>query len=554
MGAPAPKPPGGLALLVHARCQQRVDLFAACSSLARLDYAIVAVYLIGITLFGLYLGRRANSSDSFFLASRRSTWPVIGLALLASNISSTTLVGLAGAAYRNGISVYDYEWSAAVVLVFFCIFIIPFLLRSQVYTLPEFLERRFNGFARSYFSAVTLFLAVALNGASALYCGALLFKLLLPDMPLWQIVLVEAFSAGLYTIVGGLRSVIYTEVIQALLLLTGSLIISLTSFARAGGWDAVMTKVDPAKLSLIRPWDDPALPWPGLIVGVPLLGFYYWCANQAMVQRVLSAKDENHGRWGCLLTGALKLPVLFLMVLPGSAATLIYPNLARDDMVYPQLLFGLLPSGLVGLTIAGFLSALMSSIASSLNASATLFTMDFVRRWRPGLDGDGLVRVSRLATVGLAALAVLWAPQIERFGSLWQYVQGLLAYVVPPITALYLIGMFWKRANAKGATASLLAGMAGGLALFIANPVLHLVKIQFLYVAPILFLLSAAVLVAVSLLSPPDPDAKIDGLLWTPAFFRDETKALALQPVWRNYRVLGMALLAMTAMIVWRFH
>jgi SSS family solute:Na+ symporter len=521
--------------------------------LAHIDYAIVAFYLIGITLFGLYLSRRATSSDSFFLASRKATWPVIGLSLLASNISSTTLVGLAGAAYSNGISVYDYEWTAAVILVFFCIFFIPFLLRSQVYTLPEFLERRFNGFARSYFSCITLFLNVALNGASALYCGALLFKLLLPHVPIWQIVLVEALSAGLYTIAGGLRSVIYTEVIQAILLLTASVIISFTSFARAGGWEAVMQNVDPAKLSLIRPASDPAMPWPGLVVGVPLLGFYYWCANQAMVQRVLSAKDENHGRWGCLLTGALKLPVLFLMVLPGSAATLIYPNLPRDDMVYPQLLFGLLPAGMVGLTMAGFLSAMMSSIASSLNASATLFTMDFVRRWRPGLGGHDLVRVSRLVTLGLAALAVAWAPQIERFGSLWQYVQGVLAYVVPPITALYLIGLFWKRANSKGATACLLAGMAGGLGLFFANLVLHLVHVQFLYVAPILFVLCSAALVVVSLATQADPPGKTNGLLWTPAFFRAESELLAGQSLWRNYRILGLALLAVTAVVVWRF-
>jgi len=518
--------------------------------MAPIDFAIIGVYLVGITLFGLYIGRRDQSSDSFFLASRRSTWPVVGLALLASNISSTTLVGLAGAAYSVGISAYNYEWMGTVVLVFFCVFFIPFLLRARVYTLPEFLERRFNGFARSYFSAVTLFLNIALNGAAALYCGVLLFRVVLPDVPAWEVAIVEALSAGIYTFAGGLRSVLY---IQAILLIVASIAISVSSFAHAGGWHHVMSAVDPAKLSLIRPADDPYMPWTGLLVGAPLLGIYYWCTNQMMVQRVLSAKDVNHGRWGCLLAGALKLPILFVMVLPGSAATLIYPNLEAGDGVYARLLFDLLPAGVVGLTVAGFLSALMSSVASTLNASSTLITMDFIRRWRPDLKDAALVRASRFATILVAILAVAWAPQIERFGSLWQYVQGVLAYVVPPITALYLVGLFWPRANSRGAIACLLSGLACGMALFAANPVLHLIKLHFLYVAPILFVQSATVLVLVSLATDPDPPEKSAGLTWSPAFFRAETKALAVQPLWSNYRVLGGALILATAGLVYAF-
>jgi SSS family solute:Na+ symporter len=295
------------------------------------------------------------------------------------------------------------------------------------------------------------------------------------------------------------------------------------------------------------------MPWLGLLTGVPLLGFYYWCANQTMVQRVLSARDTNHGRWGCLLTGALKLPVLFLMVLPGSAALLIYPHLPRDDMVYPQLLFGLLPPGIVGLTIAGFLSALMSSLASTLNASSTLFTMDFIHRWRPNLDGDSLVRISRLATLMFALLAVLWAPQIERFNSLWIYVQAMLAYVVPPITALYLVGLFWARANSAGATACLLVGMVCGAGLFLGNLVFDILHLHFLYVAPLLFLICAAALILVSLLTAAEPATKSAGLLWTPAFYRAETVELAGQALWRNYRFLGLLLLLATALLVWVF-
>ncbi len=521
--------------------------------MAPIDFIIVGAYLVGITLFGLYVGRRDQSSASFFLASRRSTWPVVGLALIASNISSTTLVGLAGAAYSVGISAYNYEWMGTVILVLFCVFFLPFLLKAQVYTLPEFLERRFNGFARSYFSAVSLFLSITLNGAAALYCGMLIFRVVLPDVPGWQVVFLEALSAGIYTFAGGLRSVLYTEVIQAILLIIASIAISLGSFSHAGGWHHVMEAVEPAKMSLIRPIDDPTMPWTGLLVGAPLLSIYYWCTNQMMVQRVLSAKDVNHGRWGCLLAGALKLPILFVMVLPGSAATLIYPALPAGDDVYARLLFDLLPAGLVGLTVAGFLSALMSSVASTLNAASTLLTMDFVQRWRPDLPDKALVKISRVLTIIVALLAVAWAPQIERFGSLWQYVQGVLAYVVPPVTALYLVGLFWPRANAKGAVACLLSGLACGIALFIVNPILKLIHLHFLYVAPILFLQSSAVLVAVSLFTAPDGVEKSRGLTWNPAFYRAETLVLAGLPVWANYRVLGTILIGITGAMVWTF-
>lgn len=518
------------------------------------DAVIVVAYLVGIVGFGVVLSLRRGSSEDFFLASRASTWPVIGLALLASNISSTTLIGLAGAAYASGISVYDYEWMTGVVLVFFCIFFLPFLLKARLYTMPEFLERRYNGFCRTYFSALTLFLNIVVDTASALYGGSLMLSLIFPHVPLGVIVAALALFAGAYTVAGGLKAVIYTEVVQAVLLLGAATVISVTAFNRAGGWAEVMSRVAPAKLSLIRPLGDPTVPWLGLLTGVPLLGFYFWCTNQFMVQRILSAKDENHGRWGALFAGLLKLPVLFLMVLPGAAALLLYPHLTRPDLVYPTLMFDLLPTGLLGVAVAGFLAALMSSIASTFNSASTLFTMDFVRKARPELSSRALVRVGRAATVGFAVLAVLWAPQIQRFGSLWQYLQRVLAYAAPPIVALYVVGVFWPRANGRGATAAVLAGLVAGVALFVADDLLHLLPLHFLYVAPILFVLAAAVLVGVSLATAPDPAVKTQGLVWTPALFRAETEALRARPWWSNYRVLGASLLALTAMLVVWFH
>ncbi|MDE2486049.1 MAG: sodium:solute symporter [Alphaproteobacteria bacterium] len=520
---------------------------------APIDVAIVVAYLLGIVLFGLVLSRRKASSEDFFLASRNSSWPIIGLALLASNISSTTLVGLAGQTYATGISVYDYEWTAGVTLAFFCVFFLPFLLRARLYTMPEFLERRYNRFCRTYFSGLTLFLNIVVDTASALYGGSLLLSLIFPHTPLSLIVAVMAVFAGVYTIAGGLKAVIYTEVVQAILLFGASTVISLAAFHKAGGWGSVMSRVDPAKLSLIRPLGDPGVPWLGLLTGVPLLGFYFWCTNQFMVQRILSAKDENHGRWGALFAGFLKLPVLFLMVLPGAAALLIYPRLPRADLVYPTLMFDLLPTGLLGLAVAGFLAALMSSIASTFNSASTLFTMDFVRPWRSDLSSRALVRIGRGATFTFGLLAVLWAPQIQHFASLWQYLQAILAYVAPPVVALYLVGVFWPRANGQGATAALLVGLVLGGVLFVLDVLLHVIHLHFLYVAPILFLASAGVLVAVSLATPRDPADKTEGLIWTPEIFRAESVALRGQPLWANYRVIAVVLLAVTALIVWEF-
>lgn len=522
--------------------------------LGTLDLAVIAAYFVIVMGLGLWVSRGQRDAKDYFLASRSMTWPVIGSALLASNISSTTLIGLAGAAYATGIAVYNYEWMATVVLAFFCVFFLPFLLRSQVYTLPEFLERRYDRRARVYFSGLTIFLNIVVDTAGALYGGALMLKLVMPEVPLWQIVAGLALSAGVYTVLGGLRAVIVTETLQAIILGTASLVIAWFAFDRAGGWDTVMAGVPPEKLSLIRPADDPHLPWTGLVLGVPLLGFYFWCTNQFMVQRVLAAKDENHGRWGALFAGLLKLPVLYAMVLPGTAAILLYPTLASPDLVYPTLVFGLLPVGLLGLVIAGFFAAIMSSIASTFNSAATLVTMDFIREWRPTMGGRALVLAGRLATLGFMLLAVIWAPQIARFESLWQYLQAVLAYAVPPICALFLVGLFWKRANAAGALACIATGLAGGAALFYANVVATpTLGLHFLLVAPLLFVACVAALVAGSLASRAAPCEGIAALMWSPGFFRAETAALAGVPAWKNYRVQALALLVLTAVIVWTF-
>src|SRR5271155_1113362 len=451
-----------------------------------LDWLVIGVYSGGLILLGLAMTRRRVAPVDYFLASRATRWPVIGLALLASNMSSTALVGLAGGAYAIGISVYDYEWSAVVILVFFCLFLLPSIIRSQAYTMPEFLERRYDARVRLHFALLTLFLNIFVDSAGILYSGSLVCQLLFPTWPLWLIVTAMAGAARLYTILGGLRAVIYTEAVQAVVLLAGAMIISIGAFSRAGGWHAVMSGVNPAAISLIRPVGDPGVPWPGLLLGIPLLGFYYWCTNQSIVQRMLSAKNIDHARWGALFAGLLKLPVLFLIVLPGTCALLLFPKLPKPDLVYPNLILRLLPAGLIGLVVAGFVAATMVSIASMLNSASTLLTMDVIKQLKPGLTDSQVVLIGRLSTAALLLVAVAWAPQLQLFPSLWQYLQAVLAYAVPPVVALFLVGMFWRGADAAGAAATMLVGSCCGIALFLLNVVLHRTHLHFLYVAPIL--------------------------------------------------------------------
>ncbi|MCJ9430655.1 sodium:solute symporter [Kordiimonas marina] len=517
------------------------------------DLVILAVYFIFVLVLGVVLGRKHQDAKDYFLAGRSMTWPFIGLSLFASNISSTTIIGLAGDAYSSGISVFNYEWMAAVVLVFFALFMLPFILRAQVFTMPEFLERRFDGRARLYFSALTIFLNIVVDTAGSLFAGGLLLTMVFPGVPVWEIIAILAVVAGFYTMMGGLAAVMYTDAVQAILLLIGAVVITVVAFDKIGSWEAVTAAVSANKLSLIRPLSDPSMPWLGLVTGVPLLGFYFWCTNQFMVQRVLSAKSTTHGQLGSLFAGALKLPVLFIMVLPGTFAILLYPNLPRADLVFPTLMFEMLPAGLLGLVLAGFIAALMSQIDSTLNSASTLLTMDFVRKWKPEIDSDHLMKIGRWLTFVFMVLSVLWAPQIEHFASLFKYLQKVLSYTIPPVVVLFLVGTFWRRANASGAFWTLVLGTIAGVALFLMNEVLDITHYQFLYTGPMLFVLCTVILVVVSLMTPAPEESAILPYIWSRQDFDAETAALKSVPWYGNYRILSVLLLTATAILVFSF-
>jgi SSS family solute:Na+ symporter len=520
--------------------------------LTTLDITMVALYVVVIVGIGFYFSQHQESTDDYFLAGRSLTWSIIGFSLFASNMSTSSLVGMAGDAYAYGIAVYNYEWMAALVLIIFAVFFLPFYLRAEVFTMPEFLERRYDARSRYYFSAVTVLGNIIIDTAGALYAGALIIQIIYPEFPMWQSVMILAILSGLYTIAGGLKAVVYTDVIQAVLLIGASIVVSIIAFEKVGSWQAVTEATPPEMMSLIQPIDDPVLPWPGLITGVFLLGFYFWGTNQFMVQRTLGAKDLDHGRWGALFAGFLKVPVIFIMVLPGTFARVIYgpEAIEKADMVFPTMLFDLLPVGIRGLILAALVAAIMSSVDSTLNSASTLVTMDFVKKWKPDASNRVLVIIGRIVTGVFMLLAAAWAPVILDFPSLWQYLQTVLAYLSPPVVACFVIGLFWTGANRDSAFAGLVVGHLAAIALAVAEWQIPGFGIQFLYIPPILFAVSGATIAAVSWAGePPDPKT-VEEYTWNPTHIERELEHMATLPWYKNFLIQSGALLAMIAVVL----
>ncbi len=527
-------------------------------SLTTIDLVTIVIYIIAIMGIGIWVSRKTETSDDYFLAGRSLTWFFIGSSLLASNISSSSLIGMAGSAYKSGISVYNYEWMAGIVLVIFAIFFIPFYLKTRIFTMPEFLERRFDARSRYYFSGMTIVGNIFIDTAGSLYAGGLVIQLLYPEVPFVMAVTVLALVAGLYTIVGGLKAVVYTDAIQAVLLIFGASLITVLAFSEIGSWELAMEATDAESMSLIKPADDDFLPWPGLLFGVPLLGFYFWCTNQFMVQRVLGAKDINHARWGALFAGFMKLFVLFIMVFPGIFALTLYPDLPllegyTPDLVFPVLLFDLLPIGIRGIILVALIAAIMSSIDSTLNSASTLVTMDFAKKLKPDMSQKQLVLIGRVVTFAFMIISAAWAPMIRNFPSLWEYLQSVLAYQAPPFVAAFVMGIFWKRTTDHGAFFGLLGGHIVSLALFLMVAVFGFFELHFLYVAPILFVASLLIMIVVSNMTEAPNFDKIKELIWTRELFDMETQEMKGMPWWQNYRVQSAIILLLTAVIIITF-
>ena len=520
------------------------------------DALIIIAYFIWIVLLGIRYGK-SSTVQSYFLAGRSMTWWVIGLSLFASSISSSTLIGQAGAAYCTGLAVFNYNLVSVAVMVFFAAFFLPFYIKMGIYTMPEFLGRRFDAKSRYYFSAITIFVNIFLDAAGSLYAAALVMKLVFPEANLLVLSAIFAVLVAAYTIPGGLSAVVRVDMIQGIILLVGSVIITVAA-ARNGGLEHIqqlMADPNSLMLSLVRPMNDPTVPWLGMIVGIPILGFFFWGNNQMLVQRCLTAKNVDEGRKGVLLVGVLTLFTLFVIHIPGIMAQVIFPNLEKGDMVYPKLLIGMLPHALIGFLLATLVAALTSALSGLLNAVATLFTMDFYVKARPASTPKQLVWVGRVSSMIVLLIAIFWVPMIARFTSLVMYYQEMLSLVAPPIVATFILGVFWKRANATGAFAGLMGGLALGIAaiLFKIFGVGSLFgNLHFLLTVPIYFGVSAAIIVVVSLATKAPEPEKISGSTWTCENLKTELAEQRSQPLLKSFLFWSIVLLVLcVAQLIW---
>ncbi|HET8881753.1 MAG TPA: sodium/solute symporter [Solimonas sp.] len=460
--------------------------------LSALDYAAIALYFLATLAIAVWAARGKTTSEDLFLAGRTLGPVAVGFSMFAANVSTDTMIGLPGAAYRNGISAANYEWMAGVVLMFTVFFVLPMLMRARVSTMPELMERRFSPALRKYLSAVTLFLSIVLDTAGTIYGGALIITTFVPSLGLAQTAFAIAIFTGLYTAAGGLRAVVYTDLMQAFVLLGGSAALAWIVFGKFDhSWSAVAASVSPEHLSLIRPLDDPGVPWLGLLTGLPIVGFYYWTMNQYVVQRVLGARDIGAASRASVIAATLKLLPLFLMTLPGVMAITLLPGLEHPDQVFPAMVTHFAPAGLSGLILAGLIAALMSTCSATLNSAATLVTLDFVQPYRPGMTQGQLVWTGRIATLVITLVAALWAPMIQHFQGLWAYLQQVFAFVASPLVAIFLMGLWLPRLGARAALRGLICGHVFSALLFAAREA-DLVTLHFTIIAGVVFAATAA--------------------------------------------------------------
>ncbi len=505
-----------------------------------IDIIIIAIYF-GIILWiakWAATGKKDGSFSSvdYFLAGKNQGWLVIGASLFASNIGSEIILGVSGAGARADMPTANFEIIASLVLILFGWIFVPFYLRSGVYTMPEFLEKRYNRACRDYLSVVSVLAYIITKISLIIFAGALVFEVL--GIPFWTGAIITVIATGFYTVLGGLKAVIYTDMVQAFVLLLGTAAVTIFGLQQIGGWGELITTISDASINnngptvdkffnLWRPMEDTEYPWTGMLFGAPILGVWYWCTDQYIVQRALSAKDVSNARKGALFAGYLKLLPVFIFFIPGVVAYallqkgLIDFNLADADKALPAMINQILPVGIKGLAIAGLLAALMSSLSSAFNSSSTLLTIDFYQKFKPKASEKDLVRFGRMATIILVLLSLGWIPFMESLmgGGIFHYLQSVQAYISPPIAAVFLLGLFFKWINGKGAIVALWTGFALGIFRLVAefmnnegtidvaptSLLGHYLDINFLHFALFLFILCAIILMVVSKLTSPQP-------------------------------------------------
>lgn len=457
--------------------------------MSTLDWIVIGLFfvcLIGIIWW--VMRQKQNNAADYFLGGKDATWIAIGASIFASNIGSEHLIGLAGSGAASGMAMAHWEIQGWMILILGWVFV-PFYTRSMVYTMPEFLERRYNPASRTILSLISLISYVLTKVAVTVYAGGLVFQQVFGIDTLWGIDFFWIAAIGLvlitalYTIFGGMKSVLYTSVLQTPILLLGSLIILVLGLKELGGWDEMMKICSAVEVNeygdtmtnLIRDNRDGQFPWLGALIGSAVIGFWYWCTDQFIVQRVLSGKDEKESRRGTIFGAYLKLLPVFLFLIPGMIAYALHwktgnflPVMANGalntDAAFPTLVAKLLPAGVKGLIVCGILAALMSSLASLFNSSAALFTIDFYQRWKPQTPSKQLVRIGQAATVVIVILGILWIPIMRSIGDvLYLYLQDVQSVLAPGIAAAFLMGICWKRTTAQGGMWALISGLIIGL-------------------------------------------------------------------------------------------
>jgi len=519
-----------------------------------LDWAIIVLYLLAVVGLGVsarFIKRQTaagGEGGSYFLAGNALGWPVIGLAMFAANISTVHLVSLSEAAYKFGLVFGNFEWMAGFTLILLSLFFAPLYLRSRVATLPDFLERRFNRGCRDVLSVVSLFSAIVIHMGVALYTAAWVLRGILGLAPGATILGLDALMlfigvlgvlTGIYTMLGGLLAVVWTESVQTVLLLTGAVVITVAGYLKIGGWTqlshTLASNSHPLAsiagshvtwgtgnfLGMARDAKDPSgLPWYSILLGYPVLGIWYWCCDQTIVQRVLAAKNEQNARLGPLFCAFLKIWPVFFFVLPGVICVALVQNGAFSGAApqtaadtYTFLITHLLPTGLKGLVAAAMLAAAMQTCSAALNSTATLVAYDLFKRYRPNISDHKLVTIGQVTTVLGTVLAIVASPLFGHYTTIFEGINKLISYVAPPITAVFLLGVFWRRASGKSAFVTLVGGMGLGLVTFYLdwNNIYHG---DFMLIAFFLLVICLVTMVATTFLlaEPLKPGAEL--LIW----------------------------------------
>ena len=505
--------------------------------LETLDWFVLGAYFFALILVAVWVVIQKNkNTEDYFLAGRNVGWFVIGASIFASNIGSEHVVGLAGTGFESGAPMAHYELHAWIVLLLGWLFL-PFYIRSGAFTMPEFLEKRFDSRSRWFLSLFSLVAYVLTKVSVTIYAGGIVVSELL-GIPFWYGAIGVVIFTGAYTVIGGMKAVIYTETLQAIVLILGSIIITYLGLQEVGGWSELRNIViaeSPDHFNMWRPMTDPDFPWTGLLFGGTIVGVWYWCTDQYIVQRTLAANNIKIGRRGAIFGAYLKLLPIFIFLIPGIIAFALSIkdpavfSIEKADRAFPMLVKTLLPVGLKGLVAGGLMAALMSSLASVFNSCSTIFTIDIYKKLRPLESEKKLLNIGKIATTVIVILGIVWIPIMEKIGGgvMYQYLQNVQSYIAPPVTAVFLLGIIWKRVNAEAAITTLLAGLillilrlgseiyyqpmiASGQ--FVDNFMFAFATVNFSHMAILMFLFSVLLCITVSVLTNPPDYSKISGL------------------------------------------